>query len=387
MNIQQNYNLSKLNTFGISATAKFFVEIHTENDLREIFDASEFKNNKKLFLGGGSNVLFTKDFDGLVILNKLKGIEILKAPTPQRVGVPTESVGKDFVYIRAMGGEIWHDLVTFAVGRGLWGIENLALIPGTVGAAPMQNIGAYGAELEQVLVNVEAFDVDTGKENKKRIFSKEECGFGYRESVFKNKLKDKYFITAITLKLSKIPKPNLSYKILAEYLEKPARNATPVRNDSRSDSGRHSVAGGNKIEIKNSKDISDAVSHIRRTKLPDPAVIPNAGSFFKNVFVSPTELKKLQETYPDMPYFDEPSDAPALAGKGGAVKIPAGWLIEQCGWKGKRLGNVGVHDKQALVLVNYGGAEGEEIKNLAQMIIADVKNKFDLKLIPEVNLI
>ena len=353
MKIERNYNLSKINTFGISVNAKFFVEVSSEADLKELFNTSEFKNSAKLFLGGGSNVLFTKDFDGLIVLNKLKGIKIINEDS-------------ETVVIRSMGGEIWHDLVIFNVERGLWGIENLALIPGTVGAAPMQNIGAYGVELKNVLENVEAFDIDTGE---KKIFGKEECKLGYRESVFKNKLKDKYFISAVTLKLSKIENKNISYKVLQEYLEK------------------------NKIEVKSSKDISDAVSFIRKSKLPDPKIIGNAGSFFKNVFIEPKEFKKLQKKYPEMPYFNEPTDTEAMAGKDGIVKIPAGWLIEQCGprdgtsWKGYRIGNVGVHEKQALVLVNHGGATGQEILELANKIIADVKDKFGLKLVPEVNLI
>ncbi len=352
MKIHQNYNLFKLNTFGISVRARFFVEIHNEADLEELFNAPEFKNNKKLFLGGGSNVLFIKDFDGLVILNKLKGI----APTSVGVGVPTASVGKNDIYIRAMGGEMWHDLVIFAVGRGLWGIENLALIPGTVGAAPMQNVGAYGAELKDVLLNVEAFDISAGQ---KKIFSKEECELEYRDSIFKNKLKDKYFISAITLKLSKVENKNITYKALSEHLSK------------------------NKIEVKNSKDISDAVSAIRKSKLPDPAFIPNAGSFFKNVFTSQEKIKKLLKVYPNLPYFEGENGSKASV----SVKIPAGWLIEQCGWKGKRVGNVGVHEKQALVLVNYGGATGKEVEDLARQIIASVFAKFRLKLEPEVNLI
>lgn len=290
-----------------------------------------------MFLGGGSNVLFTRDFDGLVVLNKLGGIEIVEEDSSCAV-------------VRAMGGENWHDLVVFAAGRGLWGIENLALIPGTAGAAPMQNIGAYGAELKDVLVSAEAYEIETGA---KKIFSREECELGYRDSIFKNRLKDKYFISAIALKLSKIPKPNISYKILQEYLEK------------------------NKIEIKNSGDVSDAVAAIRKSKLPDPAIIPNAGSFFKNLFVKQEELEKLRKIYPDVPYFDED----------GMFKIPAGWLIERAGWKGKRAGNVGVHEKQSLVLVNHGGATGEEVRVLADKIISDVREKFGLVLVPEVNLI
>jgi len=347
MEILQNYNLSKLNTFGINASALFFTEINSEKDLIELFNLPEFKQNEKIFLGGGSNVLFVKDFDGFVILNKLKGIEIIEAPT--KVGVPTE-VGKDYVFVRSMGGEFWHDLVMFAVNSGYWGIENLSFIPGTAGAAPIQNIGAYGVELKDVLENVEAFEIGSGV---KKFFSKEECELGYRDSIFKNKLKNKYFISSITLKLSKKERKNVIYKILKEYLEK------------------------NGIEIKSSKDVSDAVMSIRKSKLPDPKIMGNAGSFFKNVFVNKEQMKKLQEVYLTMPYFEED----------GIIKIPAGWLIEQCGWKGKRVGNVGVHENQALVLVNYGGASGGEILNFANQIIASVLERFGLQLVPEVNII
>ncbi len=337
MEILRDFDLTKLNTFGVFARAKFFVEISKEEDIGEIVLSSEFQNNKKLFLGGGSNVLFTKDFEGIVILNKIKGIEIIKEDD-------------DGVFVRSMGGEIWHDLVLFAVDKGFWGIENLSLIPGTVGAAPMQNIGAYGAELKNTLDGVEAYDIETGE---KKVFSKEECELGYRESVFKNKLKDKYFISAVTFKLSKIPNKNISYKVLKEYLEI------------------------NKIEVKNSKDISEAVANIRRSKLPDPKIIGNAGSFFKNIFTNKEQLDFLISQNSDVPYFIE----------GDVIKIPAGWLIEQCGWKGKKVGNVGVHEKQALVLVNHGGATGQEIKDLSEQIIKSVFDKFGLTLVTEVNLI
>src|SRR3989344_709679 len=347
MEIIKNYDLTKLNTFGISVRAKFFVELNDELSLKELFISPEFKNNEKLFLGGGSNILFTKDFNGIVILNKLKGIKILEE-------------NSESVFIRSMGGEIWHDLVMFTVNGGYWGIENLSLIPGTVGAAPVQNIGAYGVELKDTLENVEAYEIKTGKKN---IFKKEECEFGYRYSAFKDRLKGKYFITAITLKLNKAGKGNTDYKILQEYLEK------------------------NKIEIKNSKDISDAVISIRKSKLPDPLLIGNAGSFFKNVFLEKQEMEVLLKTYPEMPYFEEPADAKAMSGKKGNIKVSAAWLIEKCGWKGKRIGNAGVHEKQALVLVNYGGATGEEIKNLSDHIITSVFSKFNLTLETEVNLI
>lgn len=337
MKIYKDYDLTKLNTFGISVRAKFFVEVHNEADLVELFTLPEFGDNQKVFLGGGSNVLFTKNFKGMVILNKLKGIKILEENSENAT-------------IRSMSGEIWHKLVSFAVGHGYWGIENLSSIPGTVGAAPMQNIGAYGAELKNVLETVEAYQVGNGV---KRVFKKEECEFRYRDSVFKNRLKGKYFISAITLKLSKLEKKNIGYKSLLNYLER------------------------NKIEINNPSDISRAVTFVRRDIFPDPKVIGNAGSFFKNVFVPKGKMQEMLATYPNMPFFEE----------GGLTKIPAGWLVEQAGWKGYRIGNVGVHQKHALVLVNYGGASGEEVKNLAEQIVASVSAKFGLELVSEVNLI
>ena len=337
MDILKDYDLTKLNTFGIPVRAKLFTEVASEADLQELLKKDEFKNNPQLFLGGGSNVLFTKDFDGIVILNKLKGIQILED-------------GEDDVLIKSMSGVVWHDLVLFAVARKYWGIENLSFVPGTVGAAPMQNIGAYGAELKNTLENVEAVEISTGI---KKVFSKEECELGYRDSVFKNSLKDKYFITAVILRLSKKEKKNISYKILKDHLEQ------------------------NKVDVREPKDISDAVTHIRKTKLPDPKILGNAGSFFKNVFVDDKKFKELQGEYPDMPYFEE----------AGVIKIPSGWLVEACGYKGKKVGNAGVHERQALVLVNHGGASGLEIKALANEVISAVFQKFGLKLTPEVNLI
>jgi len=361
MEIQGNYDLTRLNTFGVSARATYFIALETETEIPALFSLSEFKNKKRFFLGGGSNVLFTKDFDGIVILNKLKGIEIIKEDA-------------DVVYIRAAAGEIWHDLVAFAVEHEYWGIENLALIPGTVGAAPMQNIGAYGAELKNVLESVEAYELETGE---KKAFTMSDCKPAYRDSVFKNELKDAYFISAITVRLSKTEKKNLSYKSLKEHLEK------------------------NNITVQRPKDVSDAVSHIRRTKLPNPVVIGNAGSFFKNIFVDEGELARLQRDFPDIPYFQEENK----------IKIPAGWLIEHSGplsgthsalgtsmisgatpangvsWRGWRVGHVGVHENHALVLVNYGAGTGPDIENLAHDIIDSVYKKFCLTLVPEVNFI
>ena len=363
MKIFENYDLSGLNTFGVKATSSFFVEVNSEDDLKELFNSEIFKKNEKLFLGGGSNVLFTKNFEGIVILNKLKGINILEE-------------NEDFVLIKAMGGEVWHDLVLFSVSNLYWGIENLSLVPGSVGATPVQNIGAYGVEIKDVIESVEAYEIETSDPSTpfnevqgkmlgagKRIFKKDECEFGYRESIFKNRLKGKYFISSIIIKLNKKENKNTRYKALEEYLEK------------------------NKIEVNNVKDISDAVIEIRKSKLPDPKVLGNAGSFFKNIFIGKSKLEELQKIYQEMPFFEEPSDAKAMKGEGMNIKIPAGWLIEQCGWKGKRVGNVGVHEKQALVLVNYGGATGEELKNLSDEIISSVFAKFGIKLTREVNLI
>ena len=337
MEILKNYDLSKLNTFGVQAKASFFIELKKDEDVEEIFSSEIFKNNERLFLGGGSNILFTKDFPGIVILNKLKGIEIIED-------------NSKYVLTRAKGGEIWQDFVLFSVERGYWGIENLSLIPGTVGATPVQNIGAYGVEIKDTVESVEAYNIETGE---KKVFSNKECEFGYRESIFKNKLKGKYFISAVTFKLNKNRNEKTNYKALQEYLDK------------------------NKIKVNDVRDISNAVIAIRKSKLPDPKILGSAGSFFKNVFIDKSKLEELKKAFPEIPSFEED----------GMIKIPAGWLIESCGWKGVRVGNVGVHERQALVLVNYGGATGEEVKNLSQQIIQSVSDKFGLILSSEVNLI
>lgn len=337
MEIIKNYDLTKINSFGVTAQARYFVEIKNEQDVSELFNSPEFKNNERLFLGGGSNVLFTKDFNGIVILNKLKGIEIVEED-------------ENTVLVKSMGGEWWHDLVLFTVDRGYWGIENLALIPGTAGASPVQNIGAYGVELKDVLETVEAYEIETGQ---KKVFKNEECEFSYRDSVFKSKYKGKYFISAIVLKLNKKAKENINYKALDQYLKE------------------------NSLEIKNPRDICDAVCAIRKSKLPDPKELGSAGSFFKNVYVDEIKFKELKNSFPDIPFFKE----------GDLIKIPTGWLVEVCNWKGKRIGNAGVHERQALVLVNHGGATGKEILDLANKIIDSVYQKFGIKLSPEVNLI
>jgi UDP-N-acetylmuramate dehydrogenase len=337
MQILKDFNLKEFNTFGVPAKANFFVQLETENDFLELIKTREFIDNERLFLGGGSNVLFTKDYAGIVIVNKIKGIENVQEDN-------------DYVFIKAFGGELWHSLVEYSVNKGYWGLENLALIPGTVGASPMQNIGAYGGELKDTMESLEALDMKTGE---KRIFSNNECEFGYRDSIFKNKLKGRYFILSVTFKLSKKQNKKIEYKVLKEYIESKS------------------------IDTSSPKNISEAVCDIRKSKLPDPKILGNAGSFFKNIFVDKDKFNELLNIYPEIPSFKDEDN----------IKIPAGWLIEKAGWKGKRVGNVGVHEKQALVLVNYGGATGEEVKKLSEDIVNSVYSKFGLTLSTEVNFI
>jgi len=338
MDIKKNFSLKSYNTFGIDVQSALFVEIIEREMLKEVIHSSKLKNIRKLILGGGSNILFTKNFDGLVIKNSLYGIEVLKDD-------------EDNVLVKAGAGEVWHDFVLFCIENNYGGIENLSLIPGLVGAAPMQNIGAYGVELESVFENLEAINIDSGEQ---RVFFKKDCEFGYRESVFKGKLKDRFIITSVTLKLNKKPVFNTSYGAIREMLEK---------------------EGVQDLSI---KVISDAVISIRSSKLPDPKVLGNSGSFFKNPEMPETVYKRVKEKFPYVPYYPT---------QNGRIKIPAGWLIEQCSWKGKRIGNTGSHKDQALVLVNYGNATGAEVIELAMKIKNSVKEKFGIEIMPEVNVI
>ena len=339
MTVSENVDLFAFNTFGIHAKARYLVTVSTVEDAAKVFVSDLFSRVPRLILGGGSNILLTGDFDGLVIKNEIRGIK-------------TVAEDEQTVALKIGSGENWHALVMHCVDRDLGGIENLSLIPGTVGAAPMQNIGAYGVEIREVIQSVETMEIETGVI---RNFSREECAFGYRESVFKQHLKDKYFISSITLGLTrKNHRFNVSYGAIREVLEEKNVKDLSIRA------------------------ISDAVIGIRKKKLPDPLLIGNAGSFFKNPSVDRRTFEAIRENYPAVPSFP---------GENNLVKIPAAWLIEQCGWKGKTLDNIGVHKHQALVLVNYGNGEGKRIWQLAMDIQSSVMEKFSIQLQPEVNVI
>jgi UDP-N-acetylmuramate dehydrogenase len=337
MPIEENYSLRVFNTFGIHASARYFINVQSVDELQELLIGDVWKQMPLLILGGGSNILFTKDVDGLVIKNDLKGIAVVQETD-------------EFVDVKAGAGENWHRLVEFCIGNNYAGIENLSLIPGNVGASPMQNIGAYGAEVKDIFLELEALHI---RDNVLIRFDKEECQFGYRDSIFKNRYKGQFVILSVTLRLSKTPHFNTSYGAIGKELE---------------------AMGVKELSI---QAISQAVINIRSSKLPDPSKIGNAGSFFKNPQVTEKEFLDLKADYPKIVGYPMEDNA---------VKLAAGWLIEQCGWKGFREGDAGVHAKQALVLVNYGNARGKEIEMLAQRIIKSVKGKFGVTLEPEVNI-
>ena len=337
--VKENVDLFPFNTFHIHAKARYMVTVGAVEEAKEVFRSELFRVNRHLILGGGSNILLTKDFDGVVVKNEISGISIVKEDNA-------------FIHLKVGSGKNWHALVMHCVERGLGGIENLSLIPGTVGAAPMQNIGAYGKEIREVIHSVEAIEMKTGAT---RVFQADECAFGYRESIFKQQLKDLYLISSVTLNLTKKDhRLNVSYGAIRDVLKESDVPEVTIRA------------------------ISDAVIDIRRKKLPDPEVIGNAGSFFKNPSIDANAFELLKKKYPAIPSFPGENDL---------VKIPAAWLIEQCGWKGQTLGNIGVHKHQALVLVNYGDGEGKKIWRLAMDIQSSVKDTFDILLQPEVNVI
>ncbi|GGI27943.1 UDP-N-acetylmuramate dehydrogenase [Pedobacter mendelii] len=337
LQIQKNISLKPYNTFGIDVKAAFFAEIFSEADLKTLFESDLTKTQSILIIGGGSNVLFTKNYDGLVIKMSIMGIESF--------------VDSDIVKVRAGAGVVWNDFVNYCVEHNLAGVENLSLIPGTVGASPVQNIGAYGVELATIFESCTAFEIKTGEI---KTFAYADCHFGYRESIFKGELKGKYIITSVTFNLKTESKINTSYGVIEAELQKRG------------------------IENPGIADVSAAVSHIRVSKLPDPSTIGNAGSFFKNPVIEKYEFADIVAKYPDLVHYPTTDDK---------IKLAAGWLIEQCGWKGKIHGQTGTWKNQALVLVNHGNASGKEIYNFSEQIIDSVKSTFGVTLEREVNIL
>lgn len=338
MEIIKNCSLKKLNTFGLDVKADSLVKFYSENDIYNYLNENKYDDANSLILGGGSNILFSSDFNGIVFKSEILGIKEIKK-------------NKDFVYLEIGSGVIWDDLVEYCVNKVYGGIENLSLIPGTVGAAPIQNIGAYGAEFEEVFVKLEGIDLQTSE---KKVFYKTDCEFGYRDSIFKREMKNSFIITKVKIKLSLKPITKISYRAIKDFIKE------------------------NRIDKVDIKTIREIVVFIRKSKLPDPNKIGNAGSFFKNPIIDKEHFAKLKSEYKDLVYFD--------IGEA-KYKIPAGWLIEKAGYKGKRIGNVGVHAKQALVIVNYGKGTGSKIINLADEIKTKIFEKFNIILDTEVNIV
>lgn len=335
MLVQRNISLKPYNSFGIDVAASHFVELHHEAELMVLTDDATLPA-KRLVLGGGSNILFTKNVEALVIKNNMKGIEVAEE-------------NEAHVWLQVKAGEVWHELVLYAIAHNLGGIENLAFIPGCVGASPMQNIGAYGVEVKDVIDEVVCWHWE---EKRMMVLNNQACNFSYRDSIFKQELREKVLITSVVFKLNKLHKLNTSYGAIQQQL---------------------STMGVHEPSI---KAVANAVIAIRKSKLPNPAKIGNAGSFFKNPTISVAQFESIKQHHPDIPSFSAKY----------VVKLPAGWLIEQCGWKGYRAGDAGVHTLQALVLVNYGNATGDEIFQLSEKIIASVQAQFGIALEREVNL-
>jgi UDP-N-acetylmuramate dehydrogenase len=345
MTIQRHISLRPYNTFGLDVQAKYFAPFKDGGELAALLAQST--GGTKMVLGGGSNVLFAGDVDGLVLKNEVMGIE-------------TVAEDEDYVYVRVGAGENWHYFVQHCIGAGLGGVENLSLIPGCVGASPMQNIGAYGVEIKEVVQDLEAYHLAEGTIER---FSINDCAFGYRDSVFKGRYKDQFAILHVTFRLRKQPVFNTSYGAIEQELERVGVTELSLRA------------------------ISEAVIRIRTSKLPDPKQIGNAGSFFKNPVVGAAVYTDLHAKYPTMPAYAAAQEPYAGEAPPGAMKLAAGWLIEQCGWKGYRKGDAGVHERQALVLVNYGSATGKEIYDLSEEVLQSVRKKFGVTLEREVNII
>jgi UDP-N-acetylmuramate dehydrogenase len=334
--ILNNHPLKKLNTFGITAFAGKFVSIQSEHDLVELYQSDNLTRQPIFILGGGSNILFQGSFDGLIIHPELKGITVVNE---------TEYIAQ----VEVAAGENWDDFVSKMVDKGLYGLENLSLIPGHVGASPVQNIGAYGVEVGNYIVSVKGFNLESGKTC---TFTRDECRFDYRNSIFKQELKHKVIITSVVFQLSKVPVYHLNYGALQSEVER---------------FGEVTLAN-----------VRKAIIAIRESKLPDPVLLGNAGSFFKNPIIDKQLLETIQNTHPQMPHYTVGANE---------IKIPAGWLIETAGWKGKAMGKAAVHQQQALVIVNLGGASSEDIIRLAEAIVSDVKQKFEITLEMEVNVV
>lgn len=334
--IEECYSLKSYNTFGVQCLARFFAEASNLEDLQTIVSVFREDHKPKLILGGGSNMLFTDDFDGVVIYPDLKGYEVVRQTS-------------DHVWVKAYAGENWDQFVSYCVSKKWGGVENLSLIPGNVGASPVQNIGAYGVEVKDVIDTVEAIDLQTGEI---RFFSNAECHFGYRDSVFKHEAKGKYIVGSVTYKLAKKPVYNINYKDVTEELKK----FTEINVGS----------------------VRQSIINIRQRKLPDPEKLGNAGSFFKNPIVPIAVFKAIKQEFADAPSYPVDVDF---------VKVPAAWLIQTCGWKGKREGNVGSHETQPLVVVNYGDATGKEIFEFGKRIQDSVYKRFTVELEMEVNIV
>ncbi|WP_395057511.1 UDP-N-acetylmuramate dehydrogenase [Flavobacterium sp.] len=337
MNIIPNFSLKKHNTFGIEAKAKQFIAVHSVDDLKTVLQ--ENLTEKKFVLGGGSNMLLTQDIDALVIHIDLKGKKIIKED-------------ENFVWIESQAGENWHEFVLWTINQDFGGLENMSLIPGNVGTTPVQNIGAYGTEIKDTFVSCEAMNIET---QKMKTFTNTECHFGYRESIFKHEAKDQYIITSVVYKLTKKDhKINISYgDIQLQLANKNIVNPSLI-------------------------DVSNAVIAIRQSKLPDPKELGNSGSFFKNPILSKSEFEPIHKKFPEMKFYEISETE---------VKVPAGWLIEQAGFKGKRFGDAGIHKNQALVLVNYGNATGQEILNVSKDVQKTVFEMFGIHIEAEVNVI
>lgn len=336
--LQANVHLLPFNTFGLSSYAEKFATFRNEDELKELLLTHNQTNDALFILGGGSNILLTKDVKGLVLKNEIKGHEIVRED-------------ENFAYLKAAAGETWHDFVLSAIDNNLGGIENLSLIPGSTGAAPMQNIGAYGVEIKDVFHELEALHIESLET---RTFNAAECKFGYRESVFKNELKGQYVILNVTLRLAKSPQLNTSYGAIEEELQRMGVASPTIR------------------------DVSNAVITIRQTKLPDPKKIGNSGSFFKNPVVTKSKFEELKAKFPLISHYVVDDNH---------IKLAAGWLIDQAGWKGKTFENYGVHKNQALVLVNYGGASGQAIFDLSEDILSSIRTIYGVELEREVNII